>query len=232
MNTQNKLHQFTLRKRTILAVGFSAFFGLSAYTGIALALESAPTQQVMGRAPTAIGAVTIQNDTRPGERGAIGDTLSMHYTFYDADGDAEYGSGMEWASEDAGGTHIRVGEGPTYTITAADAGRDIWANYAPETDPAITDPYYGGIASSARMTIGNSNQPTAIQIHNASGLLTGRPMVGEELTAQPICPAACDPTLAFTWSVDGIEAGTGTTYIPSKDDQKKAITISTPTVLK
>lgn len=221
-----------LNKKAFWTLGWSLVLGVSAHTGIALALDSAPTQAVEGRAPVA-SAVVLVNDTRPGERGAEGDTLSVDYNFADADGDTEVTTGANatsfvWKRD---GTAIGGATDATYSIVAADAGSVLTAEVTPKTDPLITDPEVGLAAASSPMTIGESTQPTAIEIHNSGGLLTGRPVVDDVLTAQPICPGTCDTNMVFTWKVDGADVGNGTTYTPTKDDQKKVITVSTPTVL-
>jgi hypothetical protein len=154
------------------------------------------------------------------------------YDFGDADGDSEILSGgnatsYRWMLD---GTPISGASSPEYTVGASDAGKSLAVEVTPKTDPAITDPAVGMPVLSTAFAVGEADQPTRIEIHNNSGAITSRPIVGEVLTATPICPAACATDLVYTWSVDGANVGSGQTYTPTKDDQKKVITVSTPTV--
>lgn len=219
---------------SIKKIALAAAIGLAAGAQLAFALDSAPTQPVEGRAPVITpGSITLKNDTRPGERPAAGDVMSVEsYGFTDPDGDIEdetaSGTGFQWKLD---GAPVSAATGKTYTVDAADAGKALTVEVTPRTNQNDTDPYEGAPENSAPVMVGASDQPTSIEIHAGGALLTGRPVVGTELTAVPVCPSGtCDPSLEFTWSVDGTNVGTGLTYTPTKDDQKKTITVSTPTV--
>ncbi|MDA8486731.1 ZirU family protein [Pseudomonas resinovorans] len=209
-----------------------AAFGLAASAQLALALDSAPTQPVEGRAP-AVSSIVLKNETRPGERPAEGDTMTVEsYSFNDPDGDIEdqsaSGTSFQWKLD---GQDISGATEKSYQVDPADAGKVLTVEVTPRTSQSDTDPYEGLAVLSPPVTIGASDQPTSIEIHVNGTPITGRPVVGTQLTAVPVCPSgACDPNLVFTWSVGGTEVGTGVTYTPAKEDQKKTITVSTPTV--
>lgn len=206
--------------------------GVGAHTAQVLALDSLPTMSVEGRAPM-LTNLTVENTSRAGERPAEGDVVGVSgYDFDDFDGDDEVLNGPDATSYQwlLDGTPITGAADRQYTVLDTDAGKSLSVQVTPKTDPSVTDPFVGLPVVSSAFAVGESTQPTSIEIHNAAGLLTGRPVVSEVLTATPICPAVCDPALEFTWKVDGVDVGTANTYTPTKDDQKKVITVSTPTV--
>ena len=100
----------------------------------ALSTGYANTQQVGSTTPTApeAQAVAFTGGT------AVGDTLTAHYLFADANGDADQSSTVEWVRADAftGPYSTVVGTSPTYTLQAADTGKFVKLRVTPQADAA------------------------------------------------------------------------------------------------
>jgi hypothetical protein len=202
-----------------LAVAMFVALGI---IGEASAVDSAATDPVHGRAPTV--TPTFENTSRPGLAPVDGETVTITPVFADQDGDVEDAITYIWKR---GGSVITGVTSDSYTLTSADLGTTLTVEVTPSTDASITEPAIGSmevVTIVAGATAGN--QPTVIDIFKNGSLLAGNPIVDDVLTATPTCVATCDPSLVYTWKVDGIDAGTGLTYTVLKGDQKKAITVS------
>lgn len=108
------------------------------------------TDTVQGRAPV-VSNVVIGNQSYPDFVGArVGHVLSISSAFADADGDTEAGSTIQWLRN---GAAISGATGETYTVQSADAGRSLSVQVTPKTDPAITSPASGMVATSAAIAV-------------------------------------------------------------------------------
>lgn len=70
----------------------------------------------------------------------VGDTLTAHYIYSDANGDLESGTTLEWVRADDfnGPYETVVGTGDTYTLQEGDAGAFVKLRVTPQTDVAPT----------------------------------------------------------------------------------------------
>lgn len=225
-------------KRTTLATLLGMAIGIS-LAGPALAVISAPTDTVKGHAPTMTPGSIKSND--PNGTGVIapGDVLTIDtpFVFNDADGDIEQGTTYSWQAD---GTE--VGTGTTYTVQAADAGKNFSLLVTPRTDSAITDPYEGApVESSNTLSVEADGEVIRVTITGMD--VDGRPLVGQTLTADATCSvstcaaAGSNPgELTYKWQIE-TSVGSGiyqdisgaantATYTPEGGDQKRQIRVN------
>ena len=109
---------------------------LGAKLDMALITNYANTQQVGVTEPAApvAHAVAFFGGTD------VGDTLTAHYIYSDANGNLEDGTTLEWVRAEAfnGPYETVVGTGATYTLQAGDAGAFVKLRVTPQTDVAPT----------------------------------------------------------------------------------------------
>lgn len=202
-----------------VALGFSYVMAAAAAS-----VDSAPTDTVKGRAPTA--APTYENTTRPGQPAIDGDTVVVTSGFDDADGDAEFNTEYVWKRD---GSPIAGATAESYTLAPADIGAVLTVEVTPATDPAITDPYQASSPSIATIDTATetSDRPISVAIHKNGAPLVGNPIVGDVLQAVPTCIGTCASDLTYAWDAGSQVVGTNSAnYTVTKDDQKKAIKVS------
>ncbi|MFJ7311460.1 hypothetical protein ACIQVE_01560 [Pseudomonas sp. NPDC098747] len=202
--------------------------GLTAHAGLASAVDivSTPTLAVEGH--KSVAAPTIANQDRPGQAPAEGETIILTPGITDVDGDDTSTSTYAWSNDD--GPITPETGGLTYVVKDTDLAKTITVVVTPATNSAETDPV-GGDPVTVTLATGTTaaNKPTSVVIHNENGALTGRPTVGEALTAVPTCPSTCDPSLAYIWKAGSSVVGDSSdTYTPVGGDQKEVITVTVP----
>jgi hypothetical protein len=87
-----------------------------------------------------------------------------------------------------------------------------------------------GCSSNAPTNANADNLPVRVEIHEDGALLQGRPMMGETLTAVPICPSGkCSSELHYQWYIaksqgaEAIPGATSVTYTLSATDVSNRI---------
>jgi hypothetical protein len=82
-----------------------------------------------------------------------------------------------------------------------------------------------GCAATLPVNTEAGNIPTRVEIHDSRGLLTGPPIIGDTLTAVPVCPSGkCSSELHYQWYIansqgaEAIPGATSMTYTPSATD--------------
>lgn len=71
----------------------------------------------------------------------VGDVLTVHYAYTDAEGDAESGTTFQWyrdSAADGPGTAISGATSQSYTTTLADPGKYLWVLVQPNAETGIT----------------------------------------------------------------------------------------------
>lgn len=222
-------------------IASAAMVVLLALAGVAHAqtpIRSDPTDTVKGRAPTF--ADIIITGTPSGSNGnfAVGDQLSVAWTFDDPDGDAQdlmaiRGTIQWYSDDDAVGTKGL----DRYTITASDIGKTITVRLTPMTSAATSDPYMGSeIASNEVNTTEGPNGgfiviPDGVLVTSVD--ISGTATVGQVLTAVPNCGSECTG-VSYQWQIEtaassdtytNIVGETAATYTVKGTDQKKRIRV-------
>lgn len=191
-----------------------------------LAVESTPTSSVIGRAPSMAAPTISHNDVNGNTLVDAGDILTAVLgTFSDLDGDVAATPLYRWNDGAA-----NIGSNPTYTVQAADVGKDLYVYVTPTTDSSITDPAEGLEVSAMTGTTAMTVVSVAI-----TGFTTGTtPLVGTQLTATPTCNVTCDGNQTYQWMIEttpgsgnysAISGATTSTYTPTKDDQRRMIKV-------
>jgi len=229
-------HPFRPMARTALLV---AFLGIA---GIAQAqVTSTPTDTVTGRAPTVATAEITFTGSGPNGELRIGDTLNAAYTQADLDADpadpTATGNTLQWLAD---GQPVGTKGSTTYTVEASDAGKKITFQVQPHTNPDDTDPFQGVLTASSDVNSGSGSGSGGgeVVIPGADTVLsvavTGTPVVGNTLTAQPTCLTACSGNITYQWQIESahgsgtyvnIADATGSTYVVKRDEQKRRIQV-------
>ena len=179
---------------------------------------SAATTSVAGvgvpAAPTA-GAVDIGGTVQ------VGETLTGHYTYADANNDPEGVSTFRWLRD---GVAISGATAGTYTLVAADQGHAIRFEVTPVSTVAPTTGT--PTLSAATVSVAGVGEPAAPTASTLS--ITGSAVVGHVLTGHyTYADANNDPegTSVFAWLRDGsvISGATSITYTLVAADQGHAI---------
>ena len=113
----------------------SAAYAQSLIATLASQVE-AITASVMGRAP--VVTVAIDNQTRPGEAGRVGNTLQATASANDPDLDTITATSYRWLRNG-----VEIATTRSYTVVGADRGTTLTAEAIATTDAAITDPASG-----------------------------------------------------------------------------------------
>ena len=203
-------------------------------------VASTPTDTVTGHAPTVDSAQVTFTGSGPSGELRIGDTLTAHYTQADPDADpadaATTQSTLQWL---ANGVPVGTPGATTYTIQASDAGKRITFRVQPHTDANDTDPYQGAqtLASDVNASSGSSSGGGEVVVPGADTVLSvtisGTPVVGQTLTAQPTCQTTCSG-LNYQWQIESsvgsgsyvdIAGATSETYVVKRDEQKRRIQV-------
>ncbi|EAB2146159.1 TPA: ZirU family protein [Salmonella enterica subsp. enterica serovar Thompson] len=221
---------------TLSALSLAIMLG---YSCSALAVSSAPTSAVTGHKPVLTAGTIKYTDVNGNHVLDTGDTVAVDtaFGFTDSDGDAQTPDTYQWL---VGGTPVSgaTGTGATYTVVAADAGKEITLQVTPHTDPALTEPAVGDTQTSNKLTVAADTTLVGVTISGGSGA-SGAPIVKDVLTATPQCiggATACAGLtgLKYQWSATDrtgtgaytpINGATNATYTVTKDDQKKALKV-------
>ncbi|EAS1948289.1 hypothetical protein AXB88_22255 [Salmonella enterica] len=210
------------------------------YSSCALAVSSSPTAAITGHKPVLAAGTIKYTDVNGNHVLDTGDTVAVDtaFGFTDSDGDAQTPDTYQWL---VGGTAVTgaTGTGATYTVVAADAGKDITLQVTPHTDPTLTEPAVGDTQTSTnKLTVAADTTLVGVAISGGTGA-GGAPMVKDVLTATPQCiggATACAGLtgLKYQWSATDrtgtgaytpINGATNATYTVTKDDQKKALKV-------
>lgn len=219
--------------RQVLAVAMGFAVSASALA----ALTSTPTGAVIGRAPTMATPTVNYTDNDANGLLTIGDTLIVvDGAITDLDGDMPIASGYIWVVDGE-----PSGVSGTYEIKAADVGKPIQVLTRPQTDPEITEPWFGMRIYSR----GGSADPDGdgvIRVENEGALLSvavsgyvagTTPQVGTLLTATPTCVSTCG-TITYQWQIEDavgsgnfvdISGSNAATYMPVGGDQQRKIKV-------
>lgn len=236
------------KSRHYLAGGMFAGLTISAS---ALAIQSAPTPTVVGRAPVVAGApageITITDTNSDGVLDT-GDVLTIDpskLTQTDADGDAHTEYDYTWS---VGGTDQPGTTATSYTIKAADLGKSITLKVIGKTNATISDPaesaaYTAQYVANAALGVTKGGTVTVAEADDVASAVisgfgaTGSPVVGTVLTVTVTMADGKAPGVGkvdYQWKIeDGIGSGsymnitraTSSTYTPGQGDQKKHIMV-------
>jgi hypothetical protein len=193
-------------------------------------VTSAPTANVIGRAPVVTPSTIVSDDANGNGLIDAGDTLSISVpgTFSDADGDAALPETYQWRAD---GVDIPGATTNTYTITADDLGKTITVQVTPHTDPGITDPAVGLDVASNALTVIAGGTVTGVTV---SGEVGGFPQVDSALTATATCAGGACTGLTYQWQIEtgvgsntytNISGATANTYTPVRTDQRLRIQV-------
>ncbi|AIC22533.1 hypothetical protein EY04_27540 [Pseudomonas chlororaphis] len=144
-------------------------YGVPAYSE---KYTSEPSATIQGRAPVA------SNLTFDNPMPAIGDTVTLNYDFYDADGDIEMGSAVQWFRD---GEPIDGATTLNYTLSQISGdkpGQQLRAEVTPKTNPNRSDPAVGRIESLEVIVAGDVSAAPQVKVTDITGLL----QVGKTLT--------------------------------------------------
>lgn len=241
----------TLKNRYHIAGG--VFVGLAISTSV-LAIQSAPTLTVVGRAPVvtgdAAGEITVTDVNNDGIIGP-GDKLTINpakLNQTDADGDTASGFSYTWT---VGGTAQAGTTATEYVIKASDVGKKITLSVVGKTDSTKTDPAVstaysaeyevntgmGITAKTAEITVAAASDVAKVVIKGFNA--AGAPQVDTKLTVDVTMGDGTKPAAGkvnYQWKVESAvgsgtytnvagAAGTANEYTPVKGDQKKRITV-------
>ena len=227
-------------RRTLHYATLAACLGLAlAGTAQAQTVVTSPeTATVTGRPPVVATATITGTPATPGVWRA-GDTLTAEYTITDPDTDdpdmPASDLTIQWTAD---GVNVGTTGSKTYIIQASDAGKTITYQLIPHTDQAITDPYQGVLSIAANIGSDGSGNDGDIDIPGDNVLVSvtvsGTPVVGDLLTATPVCVAACTGDISYQWQLESAVGGgtftdiagaTGATYTPVKGDQRRKVQV-------
>ncbi|MBS7560130.1 hypothetical protein KHO49_17460 [Pseudomonas sp. RC4D1] len=152
-----------------ILIASQLMYGVPAY---AEKYTSEPSPQIHGRAPVASG-LAFDN-----QMPALGDTVKLFYVFSDLDGDAEHGTAVQWLRD---GQPIQGATAFSYTLSEARGdrpGQRLSAEVTPKTDPTLSEPSIGQVASLEIMVAGDPAAPPVVTVTEITGKLT----VGSTLT--------------------------------------------------
>jgi hypothetical protein len=215
------------QKYIAVMIGFS----LMALSGSVLAVTSAATETVKGRAPVLSQSTIGYTDTNTNGIIDAGDVLNITTagTFSDADMDTEGQRTYQWLAD---GAVIASATGDTYTVLATDLGKVIKLQETPHTDGATTDPADGVAVDSNELTIAASNTPASVVIE---GMVSGYPQVGTPLTTTvTMADGSTGTATSYQWQIEtavgsgtyqDISGATAETYTPVGTEQKRKIQV-------
>jgi hypothetical protein len=191
--------------------------------GHAITFEVTPVASSGSSPGTAVTSASITGNSPPVASSVnitgtpnVGQVLTGHYTYSDADSDAEGTSTFRWLRD---GTAISGETSTTYTVVPADAGHVITFEVTPV---ASTGTSPGTAVTSAGVTI--NSPPVASSVN-----ITGTVAVGQVLTGHYTYSDAdsdAEGTSTFRWLRDGsaISGATSTTYTVVPADSGHVIT--------
>lgn len=202
-----------------------------ALSGSVLAVTSAATDTVKGRAPVLTQSTIGYTDTNGNSIIDAGDVLNITTpgSFSDADMDTEGQRTWQWFAD---GIAIPSATNNTYTVQSTDLGKVIKLQEMPHTDSATTDPADGVAVDSNELTVAASNTPAAVVI---GGIVSGYPQVGTPLTTTvTMADGSTGSASSYQWQIEtavgsdtyqNIDGATADTYIPLGTEQKRKIQV-------
>ena len=242
------MQRTSLRRLRLALLATCAGLALAGTASAQTTVTSPETESVTGRPPVVATATITGTPTTPGAWRA-GDTLTAVYTITDPDTDAPDMAAsdltLQWTSD---GANVGTTGSKTYVIQASDVGKRISYRLVPRTDAAVTDPFEGVATLAANVGAdgtggtggGDPNGGGGGEVDVApdtlllSVAISGNAVVGDVLTATPICIGTCAGGITYRWQLENAVASgvyadiagqTGNTYAPAAGDQRRRVKV-------
>ena len=222
---------------TACLLGLSGLAQAQTVTPFAVEVTSDATATVTGKKPTISAAGIAVTGSGPQGELLVGDTLTASYTFADEDADPEDTAAtratLQWLSD---GAPVGTKGNMSYQLQASDMGKTITFTVQPHSNAADTDPHQGDVFDSAIVAgAGNGGEVVVNPADDLQSVsVSGNAVVGQTLTANPVCVSGSCGTLNYQWQIEtvvgsgqyqNIGGETGSTYVVKREDQKRSIKV-------